>query len=136
MTSVTDITEMDRAGLLDLWRCFFEDMPPKKLSTPFLRRILAFESQAHEQGGLSKDFKRKLKKAAYEAASNGKGRQLHPGGRLIREWNGKSHVVDVTESGFLWQEKPYRSLSAGARAITGARWSGPRFFGLTSTDTP
>ena len=48
----------------------------------------------------------------------------------MREWNGRMHVVDVTDDGFLFDGKPYRSLSAIARRITGAHWSGPRFFGL------
>jgi hypothetical protein len=56
--------------------------------------------------------------------------KLRPGGRLIRAWNGVSHVVDITEEGYLWRGRRYRSLSAIARAITGAHWSGPRFFGL------
>ncbi|MEM6422200.1 MAG: DUF2924 domain-containing protein, partial [Pseudomonadota bacterium] len=57
---------------------------------------------------------------------------LKPGGRLVREWNGVSHVVDVTADGLIWRGERYRSLSAIALAITGARWSGPRFFGLRS----
>ena len=50
--------------------------------------------------------------------------------RLLREWNGVTHVVDVTEQGYRWREQTWRSLSAIAREITGAHWSGPRFFGL------
>jgi len=61
-------------------------------------------------------------------------RTLKPGARLIREWNGSSHIVEVVEDGFLWNGKRYRSLSAIARAITGTRWSGPRFFGLDPED--
>ena len=57
--------------------------------------------------------------------------KLRSGGRLVREWNGVSHVVDVTDAGYLWRGERHRSLSAIARAITGAHWSGPRFFGLT-----
>jgi hypothetical protein len=54
-----------------------------------------------------------------------------PGARLLREWNGKTHVVDVLPDGrFAWRGQTYRSLSVIARAITGTRWSGPRFFGL------
>jgi hypothetical protein len=56
--------------------------------------------------------------------------KLLSGARLIREWNGSTHTVDVTESGYRWNGEHYRSLSAIARAITGTRWSGPRFFGL------
>jgi hypothetical protein len=52
------------------------------------------------------------------------------GSRLVREWHGRSHTVEVTERGFLYGDQHYRSLSEVARAITGARWSGPRFFGL------
>jgi len=55
---------------------------------------------------------------------------LKPGGRLLREWNRVTHVVDITEGGFAWNGQSYRSLSAIAREITGAHWSGPRFFGL------
>ncbi len=53
-----------------------------------------------------------------------------PGARLMREWNGRMNIVDVIDGGFSFEGKTYRSLSAIARRITGARWSGPRFFGL------
>jgi hypothetical protein len=49
---------------------------------------------------------------------------------LVREWNGQTHTVTVEEEGFTYAGRNYRSLSAIAREITGARWSGPRFFGL------
>jgi Protein of unknown function (DUF2924) len=51
---------------------------------------------------------------------------------LVREWQGTTHhvTVTVTDEGFLWNGKPHRSLSSIARAITGAQWNGPRFFGL------
>ena len=57
-----------------------------------------------------------------------------PGSRLIREWRGRTHTVDVLDSGFRCDGKQYRSLSEIARAITGARWSGPRFFGSDHAD--
>jgi Protein of unknown function (DUF2924) len=53
-----------------------------------------------------------------------------PGSRLVREWQGTTYTVDVLDDGFFYKEKSYRSLSAIALVITGARWSGPRFFGL------
>jgi hypothetical protein len=56
--------------------------------------------------------------------------KLAPGGRLLREWNGVTHLVEVTADGYRWNGSTHRSLSAIARGITGARWSGPRFFGL------
>ncbi len=61
---------------------------------------------------------------------------LHPGTRLIREWNGVTHRVEVEEQGLLWRGTRYSSLSAVARAITGARWSGPRFFGVAGKPCP
>ena len=56
-------------------------------------------------------------------------RPLLPGARLLRTWNGRTHVVDVVEGGFRFEEKVYPSLTAVAETITGAHWSGPRFFG-------
>ena len=55
------------------------------------------------------------------------------GTRLVREWNGETHTVLVHADGVEWRGQRYRSLSVVAREITGAHWSGPRFFGLTST---
>lgn len=57
-------------------------------------------------------------------------RRVAPGARLIREWNGKTHVVDVIEGGYVFEAKVYSSLTAIAGQITGVHWSGPRFFGL------
>lgn len=54
-----------------------------------------------------------------------------PGMRLVREWHGVTHTVVILEDGVEWRGKRYRSLSVVAREITGAHWSGPRFFGLT-----
>ena len=57
-------------------------------------------------------------------------RRMLPGARLVREWNGKTYVVDVIEGGYVFEAKVYRSLTAIAGKITGVHWSGPRFFGL------
>ncbi len=56
---------------------------------------------------------------------------LTPGTRLIREWNGRTIAVEVRDDGFVWEDRTYRSLSEIAVLVTGAHWSGPRFFGLT-----
>jgi hypothetical protein len=58
------------------------------------------------------------------------GLSLKPGARLVREWAGRVHTVTVTEDGFEHAGKNYPSLTRIARKITGAHWSGPRFFGL------
>ena len=55
-----------------------------------------------------------------------------PGTRFVREWGGKTIAVTATTGGFEWDNETYRSLSEIARTVTGAHWSGPRFFGLTA----
>jgi hypothetical protein len=99
------------------------------MSLTFLRRFLAFELQAHAAGAVPATLLAKLGRI-----ESGQDRAATPalkaGGRLLREWNGVTHVVDVMPGGYLWQGQCHRSLSAIARAITGAQWSGPRFFGL------
>ena len=127
--SITDIEVMDRAALITAWSDVFGTPVPKRLSSPLLRRFLAFEIQARQFGGLSKSFIEKLGRADAVKPET-RSLALKPGGRLIREWNGVTHAVDVVEGGFLWNGQRHSSLSAIARAITGARWSGPRFFGL------
>ena len=127
--SVAEIDTLDRAALIATWNAVLGTPVPKRLSSPFLRRYLAFEIQAKDRGGLPKGFVGNLQKAARDDRGI-KSPALKPGGRLIREWNGATHVVDVVDGGFLWKGQRYASLSPIARAITGARWSGPRFFGL------
>ena len=126
---LTELEALDRGALAAHWTEFFGQPAPRRLSRSFLRRFIAFELQARKHGGLSAQTRKQL--ALAEAATPKRvSRTLKPGGRLLREWNGVTHVIDVVEDGFLWQGKRHRSLSAIARAITGAHWSGPRFFGL------
>ena len=131
MIRLDDLDTMDRAALLVAWSDLIGTPAPKGISRSFLQRFLAFEIQARQSGGLPKTVR-----AALKASEGGSSRRpaapgLKPGGRLLREWNGVCHVVDVTEAGFVWNGETWRSLSAIAREITGAHWSGPRFFGLT-----
>ena len=60
---------------------------------------------------------------------------LKPGMRLVREWRGQMHSVLVLENGFEYHDHRYRSLTEIARHITGAHWSGPRFFGVVQVRT-
>ena len=55
---------------------------------------------------------------------------MKAGARLVREWNGIAHIVDIVDGGFRYRDKTYASLTAIAKEITGAHWSGPRFFGI------
>ncbi|TDK49688.1 DUF2924 domain-containing protein [Antarcticimicrobium luteum] len=124
-----DLDDMARPELLALWQELFDAPAPRMLSQPFLRRFIAFELQSRRHGGLPRKVTAAIEKGA-DKSQRATSPTLKPGGRLLREWNGVTHVVDVTEGGFAWNGQTYRSLSAIAREITGAHWSGPRFFGL------
>lgn len=128
--SVQEIGAMNRTALTALWRQVFATNAPTNMSQTILRRFLAFELQACIEGGCSVGFVAKLKRAA-KGTDQSSASKLACGARLLREWNGVTHVVDVTEGGYSWNGTTHRSLSAIAREITGARWSGPRFFGVT-----
>lgn len=130
LPKIDTLPELDRRRLEQAWREVVGTPAPPRMSQNLMRRIVAFETQALAQGGLSKSL---LKSITAAGAANNKPNptpRLKTGGRLLREWNGTTHVVDVVEGGFIWNGQRYRSLSAIARAITGAHWSGPRFFGL------
>ncbi len=133
------LADLTRAELIECWREHYRSVSPKGISRRLLIRGIAYEMQAKRYGRLKPAIDRQLQKIANGTANGDLGNRevsskLHPGARLIREWNGVSHVVEVIEGGFIWNGDRHRSLSAIARAITGARWSGPRFFGLTSGD--
>jgi len=129
LPSVSQIETMDRVALIAAWSSLFDTPVPKSLSQPFLRRFVAFEVQTRVRGGLPKSILKDLKRRVASGSAHGPA-TLKSGGRLLREWNGVTHIVEVTDDGFLWNKQCFRSLSSVARAITGARWSGPRFFGL------
>ena len=93
-----------------------------------MRQVLAHQAQVAAFGGLSAKTRRALASALKEPATTR--RRVAAGARLVREWNGRTHEVEVLAEGFLFRGKRFRSLSAIAREITGARWSGPRFFGV------
>ncbi len=134
------LADLSRPELVERWRTHYAD-PPKGISRRLLIRAIAYEMQAKRYGGLKPVTDRRLRTIANGTVNGDHGsrktsRRLQPGARLLREWNGATHVVEVIEGGFVWNGDRHRSLSAIARAITGARWSGPRFFGLTSGDAP
>jgi Protein of unknown function (DUF2924). len=128
-----EIETLDRAALCAAWDEFFGTTVPKGLSAPMMRRFLATEVQTRQHGGLPKRIVRALQQETPPRAPASPG--IKAGGRLMREWNGVTHVVEVTGGGYLWNGARYRSLSAIAQTITGAHWSGPRFFGLASGKT-
>jgi hypothetical protein len=111
--------------------------PPPHLHRHVLFRVLAYQLQADQLGDLDAETVRLLarsgspEKAGQRAVSMGqRTAELRPGTMLGREWNGQMHRVAVLAEGFAWNGKTYRSLTKVAFAITGTRWSGPKFFGL------
>ncbi len=117
------------------WRRLHRMPPPMRLSRDLLIRGIAYKLQERAYGGLSKATARKLEQAAAHPPSRGAAKptpvvSLRPGTRLVREWHGVTHTALVHADGIEWRGQCYRSLSVVARKITGARWSGPRFFGL------
>ena len=133
--------ELARLGELTIfelrreWRRLHRTPPPMRLSRELLIRGMIYKLQEKEFGGLSKSILRKLESLNVEPAA-GDARKptppisLKPGTRLVREWRGVTHTVLVHADGVEWNQRRYRSLTVIAREITGAHWSGPRFFGL------
>jgi len=118
------------------WRELFgKDAPP--YNRRFLESRLAYRIQELAYGGLKPETIARLGELAKELDVGNRAKmrrrvQDRPivGTRLLREWRGVEHCVTVTNDGFEYQGRPYKSLSAIARAITGTRWNGWVFFGL------
>ena len=118
------------------WRDLFQTEPPG-LGRVWLERKIGYRLQEIAHGGLKPATVKRLEEIG-EALISGKGvgkgaraeTRLLAGTRLVRDWRGVEQVVTVTAEGYEWEGRPYRSLSAIARAITGTRWNGLVFFGL------
>ena len=107
---------------------------PPSVPPALLRRLVAQRLQERRHGCLPALVARELRRLAIDGPSADPVRprvELTPGTRLVREWNGRTITVEVLDEGFSFADKTWRSLSEIARHVTGAHWSGPRFFGLT-----
>ena len=131
--TLAELESASREDLKAYWKNLYDTSTPSGLSQAMLTRILAYEVQSLAGKGLSKRTRQRLAVISKGGTAPSKPLvQTRPGTRLVREWNGITHVVDVTETGFLYRGENFASLSAIARRITGAHWSGPRFFGLNN----
>lgn len=130
-TDLERIVTLDGATLASAWTEIF-GTPVPEVAPSLLRRALAGERQERKFGGLPLVLRKKLEAVSSDetAAMVVAPLKLKPGTRLMREWNGTMYSVLVTADGFDFGGKTWRSLSMIARHITGAQWSGPRFFGL------
>ena len=118
---------MSKAELKDRW-AKLTGHPVPKVSAGLLRLAIAWELQAREFGGLPRRTSQLLDQLE---RGKTKTRASEAGMRLVRAWNGRTHVVTIGEDKVIrWNGREWRSLSEVARAITGTRWSGPAFFGL------
>lgn len=127
------LPEMTRAELAATWQQAFSRPIPKKLFRNTVVYLLGYRLQEIALGGLSPASARALARYApdkHTKSSRPPPRRLKPGTRLLRSWQGRAHTVTVTDDGYTYEDKPYRSLSVIARTITGTPWSGPAFFGL------
>jgi Protein of unknown function (DUF2924) len=132
--------EIDRIRSLGLeelrrewWRLYHCE--PPRISRDLLVLALGYRLQEIAQGRLGKATRRKLQTMAKALRITGRvgpvpSLSLKPGARLVREWGGRTHTVTVTEDGFEYAGENYPSLTTITKKITGAHWSGPRFFGL------
>lgn len=123
--------------LKKLWKEMFDTEPPP-YNRRFLESRLAYRIQELAHGGLKPDTVRRLEALAEDLEGGDPARRVRrpddgrpiTGTRLVREWQGVEHHVTVLDDGFEYQGRPYKSLSAIARAITGTRWNGWTFFAL------
>ena len=142
LAQVAALPEKSMADLKQLWRDLYAREPPP-YNRQFLIKRLAFRLQELQYGGLSARAETKLKALIEEEDRRVKGKQPirkgdRPivGTRLIRAWQGVEHCVTVRTDDYEYEGRPYRSLSAVARVITGTRWNGPLFWGLRNYRSP
>lgn len=120
--------------LREKWKCIEQSAPPS-VPPSLLRRLVAQRMQERRHGALPALIARELTRLARDGRGADSVRlrvEIRPGTRLVREWNGQTVSVEVLEEGFSCADRTWRSLSEIARHVTGAHWSGPRFFGLTT----
>ncbi len=138
-----EIAALQGAATHDLriaWRRLYRGEPPRCMTRELMIRAIAYRMQERVHGGLAPATKRRLHSLVAEIEAKGieafdPGIVLKPGARLVREWAGHMHTVVVLENGFDYDGNRYPSLSKIAARITGAHWSGPRFFGIKQTIT-
>lgn len=126
------VTTMSPVDLREMWAKSGMGVVPA-VPEGLLRRLVAQQLQEKRLGSLPVLVARELERTSTGATADEAPRQtvaLTPGTRLVREWNGQTIAVEVLENGYACQGRTWRSLSEIAKTVTGAHWSGPRFFGL------
>lgn len=121
--------------LKDSWRNCFKNNPPPRASQDFMQGHIQWTNQASEHGGLKRKINTQVKQLMQQLREGAdlipdSNLIIKPGTRLIRQYKGEKHEVITTDSGFLYKDREYTSLSTIARHITGTNWNGKVFFGV------
>jgi hypothetical protein len=132
---IAELVDRSTHDLRLAWRQLHRAEPPSGLSRDLLLRGLAHQLQERTHDGASRAMRHRLQTLAGKfekaGASFDPGAVPKTGTRLVRQWQGHARTVLVCEDGFEYEGQHYRSLTVITERITGAHWSGPRFFGLT-----
>jgi hypothetical protein len=139
---LAELPKLNRTQLQAKWCSALKQSRPPHPRKQLLVPLLAYKLQEQAYGGLKPEIKRRLRELAnsFESRPGQVSAKLlpvaraKPGTRLIRQWQGETHSVAVSDQGFEYKGERYKSLSQIARLITGTRWSGPLFFGLKQGD--
>jgi hypothetical protein len=135
-TEIGRLTNLPLDELRAEWHQWHPDKcMPDRLSRDLLVRTIAWKLQEREFGKGPASLATRLDRLSKQLSGTGildceREAQVKNGTTLVREWQGQTYRVTALDDGFVWDEQRYVSLSEVARAITGVRWSGPRFFGL------
>src|SRR6185369_14178578 len=136
LARIAALKDMPIVQLKQKWRDLFDTEPPP-YNRRFMEHRLPYRIQELVYGGLKPETLKRLKELGEQLdGGNPANRRRHhhdrplAGTRLIREWQGVEHCVTVRDDGYEYQGRPFKSLSAIARAITGTQWNGWLFFGL------
>jgi hypothetical protein len=142
LAQIAALKALAAPALKTKWRALFDSEPPP-YNRRFLESRLAYHIQELAYGGLKKETADRLRVLAKQydgkpsARSKGRTERLPIAGtRLVREWQGIQHTITIRADDFEFQGRPYKSLSAIAREITGVRWNGWVFFGLKNHRSP
>jgi Protein of unknown function (DUF2924) len=127
---INALAGLDLPALRAVWESRI-GLPPKLRSPELLRHLLAWHLQVETFGDLDRETRRRL---AARGPVEVEGRQFGIGAILRRDWQGRRIKVVVETDGFRWDGRHFPSLSSVARAATGTRWNGPRFFGLRADE--
>ena len=141
---IEELKSLSRDKLIQKWLELFGLTPSQYARKEFLVKHIAWEIQAQQKGGYTSQTKKKLESLSKALAQNNEIQdsnitklklnqdiKIKEGTKLIREYQGKNHEVSALDKGFKYKDKFYKSLSSIANEITGTRWNGKVFFGIT-----